>query len=545
MIRAEACDAVPRFPAAWSHRAVAGLLIVTAAWAHIAQAASDNSSPAQEFGELFAQVQTAGVFADSKTFPDATPRTDPATILARFHSLHPRTRAELTQFVGQYFVLPVNSPTTSVPPGQSLEGHIGALWPILTRQSVHAASYSSLLFVPQPYVVPGGRFREFYYWDSYFTMLGLGIDGHRQTAQGMVADFGYLIDRYGHIPNGARTYYLSRSQPPVFYLMVGQLSADPDGEYAKYLTQLRREHEFWMHGAHGLRHGAVRERVVVLPDGAILNRYWDGLDTPRDESYREDVLVAQTADRVPSKVYRDIRAAAESGWDFSSRWLADGKTLKSIHTTEIVPVDLNSLLFGLEQSIASGCRRAGDQACARDFSLQAERRKAAMQRYLWDPAGGRFVDYDWVQRRSTGRLSAATLYPLFVGLAEKIQADAVAKVVAEELIRAGGLVCTTTKTGQQWDAPNGWPPLQWIAVSALERYGQHDMARDLAHRWLTTVERVYAETGKLLEKYDVETIRPGGGGEYPLQDGFGWTNGVPRALLTRYPDLSGGPGTQH
>ena len=149
--------------------------------------------------------------------------------------------------------------------------------------------YSSLLPLPQPYVVPGGRFREIYYWDSYFTMLGLEESGRRDLVVDMVHDFAYLIDTYGHVPNGTRTYYLSRSQPPFFFEMVGLLSSDdPARAFVRYLPELKREYAFWMEGAQSLRRGRAHRRVVALPDGSILNRYWDDRDTPRDESYRED-----------------------------------------------------------------------------------------------------------------------------------------------------------------------------------------------------------------------------------------------------------------
>jgi len=386
-------------------------------------------------------------------------------------------------------------------------------------------------------VVPGGRFREIYYWDSYFTMLGLLKSGRHDLIADMVGDFAYLIDAYGHVPNGTRSYYLSRSQPPFFFAMVGLVSNhDGDGAFAHYLPQLKREYAFWMQGASGLHKGMVHRRAVAMPDGSILNRYWDDRDTPRDEAYREDTELAQASQRPAAQVYRDIRAAAESGWDFGSRWFADGHTRASIDTTEIVPIDLNSLLFGLENAIRIGCLRRADAACAREFARRAAARHAAIDQYLWDASSGAYLDYRWTRQARIMRVSAATLYPLFVGLASESQAAAVANTVSRELLKPGGIVTTPLDTGQQWDSPNGWAPLQWIAIAGLRRYGQSALAETIACRWMVNVEEVYRRSGKLVEKYDViATGRSGGGGEYPLQDGFGWTNGVMRELIALYP----------
>jgi alpha,alpha-trehalase len=293
-----------------------------------------------------------------------------------------------------------------------------------------------------------------------------------------------------------------------------------------------------MGGEHGLKPGGATAHVVALPDGSVLNRYWDARVTPRDESFREDVALAARTGRPPAQLYRDLRAASESGWDFSSRWFADGRTLGSIETTAIVPVDLNSLMFGLERAIARGCAASGDKACAADFEARAARRRAAMNRYLWDPQSRTFRDFNWRRGARTDRTSAAMLFPLFTGEADRDQAQGVAAYVRSALLASGGVVSTPRRTGQQWDAPNGWAPLQWVAVTGLDAYGERDLARTIAERWVRAVSRVYAQTGKLLEKYDVESEKPGGGGEYPLQDGFGWTNGVTRALIQLYPDLA-------
>lgn len=495
-------------------------------------------SPQQALGELFVAVQTSRLFGDNKVFVDAVPKSDPRGILERYRSERPTGADALRRFVEANFTFPPLEATAPLPAGQvSLTQHIDALWNALTREDRQVPEFDSLLPLPKPYVVPGGRFLELYYWDSYFTMLGLEASGRQDLLRDMVADFAYLIDRYGHVPNGTRTYYLSRSQPPFFFAMVGLLTPDdPAASWAKYLPELRREHAFWMRGEDAVPPGAASARVVRLRDGALLNRYWDDLDLPRDESYAEDVRVAQAGTRDPKGLYRDIRAAAESGWDFSSRWFADGRSLATLRTTKIAPVDLNSLLFGLESAIGEGCARRRETACADEYRQRATARHAAIDRYLWDAPSGTYLDYEWTGGSRPSRVTAATLYPLFFGLASKAQADSVGEVVRAQLFEDGGLVTTTVASGQQWDAPNGWAPLQWIAVAGLTRYRQDALAAAIACRWVVNVNRVYRESGKLVEKYDVVTTgRPGGGGEYPAQDGFGWTNGVTRKLIALYP----------
>ncbi|KQT31424.1 trehalase [Sphingomonas sp. Leaf412] len=483
------------------------------------------ATPADTYGDLFAAVQERRIFPDGKTFVDASPKRPAAAIMRDWRALGPVDDAALRAFVRANFDVPGEG-AAPAPSAERLPmaDHIRALWPVLTRPPLDPPAGSTALALPQPYVVPGGRFREMYYWDSYFTMLGLKADGRQDLVDAMVADFVSLVERYGHVPNGTRTYYLSRSQPPFLYAMMALSPPRDANEDARRLAALRREHAFF----------TAPERTIPMPDGARLHHYRDARDTPRDESWREDVETAKASGRDVKEVYRHLRAGAESGWDYSSRWLADGRTLATIDTTNIVPVDLNSLLYGLEQAIAAGCAAARDAACARDFTAAAQARRGAIERWLWDEAGGRYGDWDSAARRLRPGLTAATLYPLFVGLASPAHGAAVAVTTGRDLLAPNGLRTTLVATGQQWDRPNGWAPLQWIAVDALRRYGRDDLSAQVARRFLGTVEREYRASGKLLEKYDVEESRAGGGGEYPTQDGFGWTNGVVRAMQERY-----------
>jgi len=492
-------------------------------------------TPAQVYGDLFVDVQTEGVYADSKTFVDAVPNRDPQAILADYRRQRTEQGFDLREFVRREF-------TTSVPPdtayqsrpGEDVRAHIDRLWKVLTREPKPEPPHSSRLALPKRYVVPGGRFNEIYYWDSYFTMLGLKASGEAQLIRDMCDNFAYLIERYGHIPNGNRSYYLSRSQPPFFAAMV-ELLATIDGPktYRKYASALRLEYEYWMEGAEGLSNGQAHRRVVKLVDGAILNRHWDDRAEPREESFREDVATAESSGRPLEEMYRNLRAGAESGWDFSSRWLADRRNLGAIHTIDIVPVDLNSLLYQLEITLVKAYEGKAD---AQKFREAAEARKRAINTHLWSEAMQAFSDYEWATSRVTSRLSAATLAPLFFGLATEAQANAIASTVRSRLLATHGVLTTPTTTGQQWDAPNGWAPLQWMAIDGLSRYGQSQLAEQIAAGWMQQNIAVFRATGKLVEKYDVTSKEAAaGGGEYPLQDGFGWTNGVLRALLERYP----------
>ena len=496
---------------------------------------SDSYDPAHDIGSLFADVQLAGIFPDSKEFVDARPRGAPATIAARYDSARRTNGFVLRAFVEQNFVLPQPAGDGyHTVASQSMVQHVNALWQVLTRSADSAGVRSSLIPLPSPYVVPGGRFREVYYWDSYFTMLGLVQSGRTDLVKNMLDNFAHLIRALGHIPNGNRTYYLTRSQPPYFAAMVGLYAAATDTSQAvAYLDALEKEYAFWMDGADRLKPGEFYRRVVRMPDGVVLNRYWDDSNEPRPESYRPDVEIGQTLpESLRANFYREARATAESGWDFSSRWMRDPKDLRTLETTQLIPVDLNSLLYNAERTIAAlrNFRHgAGDADVARRFMQKAEqRRQAILSMY----ENGFFYDRRWRTGEAVrDRPTLAAAAPLYFGIATPDQGRHVALRLEREFLSPGGFVTTKITTGQQWDAPNGWPPLEWLAIEGVRRYGRADMADQAGSRWLALIGRTYRATGRMMEKYDVvNTNRTAGGGEYPTQDGFGWTNGVALAL---------------
>ncbi|CAM7008087.1 MULTISPECIES: alpha,alpha-trehalase [Enterobacter] len=498
--------------------------------------ASQTTSPDILLGPLFSDVQTAKLFPDQKTFADAVPKSDPLMILADYRMQRTQSSFDLRHFVEMNFTLPSEGEKYVPPAGQSLRQHIDDLWPVLTRTTDKASNkWDSLLPLPKPYVVPGGRFREVYYWDSYFTMLGLAESGHWDKISDMVDNFAYEIDAFGHIPNGNRSYYLSRSQPPFFSLMVELLATHDSDALKKYRPQMEKEYAYWMDGVDALQPGQANKRVVKLDDGAVLNRYWDDRDTPRPESWLDDVNTAKSnPNRPATEIYRDLRSAAASGWDFSSRWMDDPKKLGTIRTTSIVPVDLNALMFRMEKLLARASQESGDAASANRFEALATARQKAIESHLWNDKEGWYADYDLKSKKVRNQLTAAALFPLYVKAAAQDRADKVAAATSSRLLQPGGIATTTVNSGQQWDAPNGWAPLQWVAAEGLQNYGKEKVSMDVTWRFLKNVQHTYDREKKLVEKYDVSTTGTGGGGgEYPLQDGFGWSNGVTLKMLDR------------
>jgi alpha,alpha-trehalase len=499
-----------------------------------------TTPPDKIYGKLFADVQMGQVFSDGKTFVDCIPKRKPADIVADYETQKTAAGFDLKKFVLDNFSIPANpADTYKTNTTDDVVTHIKNLWSVLKRTPDKTVEGSSLLPLPYPYIVPGGRFREVYYWDSYFTMLGLKESGETAMIKDMVRNFAFLIQNYGHIPNGNRTYYLGRSQPPFFSVMVELLaSAIGDSVYQEFLPAMEKEYEFWMDGSDKLKPGQAWRRVVRLKDGDILNRYWDDATVPRQESWREDVLTAQKSGRDKIEMYQHLRAAAESGIDFGSRWFADEKNLVTIRTTDLVPVDLNCLLYHLEWAISKAMLMNKDST-ANEYRRKAIHRGELIEKYCWNKTVNFYTDYDFRTNRQSNHINPAGMYP-FCFINENpdymsFLGSKVAEVIREKLLKPGGIAASEFATGQQWDAPNGWAPLEWMTIWGLDRCGQKDLAADIATRWVRLNEKVYKETGRILEKYNVVDIDKGaGGGEYPDQDGFGWTNGVLLELIGKY-----------
>ena len=490
-------------------------------------------TPDELYGDLFKDVQIRKIFSDNKTFVDCIPKRKPDEIVSDYNKIRTEHlyNEQIKEFVEANFEIPLLSiPGYETDFKDNVIEHIEELWEVLKRKADTPVEGSSLIALPYPYIVPGGRFEEIYYWDTYFTMLGLAKSHKWDVIENMIENFAYLINEFGFIPNGNRTYFLSRSQPPYFSSMIELLASHKGNHiYVKYLNVLQKEYNYWMDESLTTKH------VVNMPDGNVLNRYYDQKDTPRPEAYGHELKTAEQYDGDYALLFKNLRAACESGWDFSGRWFADGKTLTAIETTDIIPVDLNCLLFHLESSLALAYRYADNTEKSNEYTKKAMLRENAINTFLYDEEEGWYYDYHISKKKLNSHQTIAGITPFFFDIPPSEKIIKAAAIVREKFLKDGGVVTTLINTGQQWDWPNGWAPLQWITIKALDDYGEAELAIEIAKRWAMHNIKVYRNTGKLMEKYNViDTHLTAGGGEYRSQDGFGWTNGVLLKILKTF-----------
>jgi alpha,alpha-trehalase len=476
-------------------------------------------------GDIFKAVQSTAVFPDSKTFVDSVPNKNEDEILKDFHEKSTSPEFDLKKFVSENFTIaePVANSADKID-NTSMETYIESLWEILKREPDKEIENDSRIPLPYPYIVPGGRFREIFYWDTYFTDVGLDTINRHDIIESMLKNFIYLQSKIGHIPNGNRWYFATRSQPPVLGLIIDLLYQKFGIEHIKqYIPALETEQEIWSTGQKG----------VQMPDGLILSRYWDKGDYPREEAYKEDTaLAAGMTEEEAKKLYRNLRTGAESGWDYSARWLKDPQRLETIQATDIIPIDLNALVYGIEILLAKYHKELGNNEKAKYYQMIAEKRKEAVNKYCWNEELGYYFDYNLETKKQCEVYSMAAAVPLFVNMATEKQANKTEKVLKEKMLKPGGFIATLNETNLQWDNPNGWAPSQWFAVKGLLNYDKKELATEAMKRWIKTMRDHFAAAKMLMEKYNV--VNPevkAGGGEYSVQEGFGWTNGIALKFL--------------
>ncbi|XVE58119.1 hypothetical protein DITRI_Ditri04bG0144500 [Diplodiscus trichospermus] len=435
----------------------------------------------------------------------------------------------------------------------ALEVH--ALWKKLSRKvssSVHDhPELHTLLPLPGPVMIPGSRFREVYYWDSYWVIRGLLVSKMYETAKAIVTNLISLVDEYGHVLNGARAYYTNRSQPPLLSAMVYEVyNQTGDVELVrKSLPPLLKEYQFWNSEIHTL---IVRD---AEEGNHSLNRYYAMWNKPRPEASTIDKEFASKFLSVSEKqqFYRELASAAESGWDFSTRWMRNSSEFTTLSTTTILPVDLNIFVLRMELDIAFLAKVVGENTVAEDFLRASQTRLKAFNSIFWNENMGQWVDYwlnnnaeskepqTWEAQNQNRNVFASNFVPLWIDLFNS-DTPLVEKVTRS--LQSSGLLCdagiatSLTNSGQQWDFPNGWAPLQHMIVEGLSRSASIEarrVAKDIAERWIRTNYVAYKKTGAMHEKYNVEKCGEyGGGGLYRPQTGFGWSNGVVLAFLEEF-----------
>jgi alpha,alpha-trehalase len=438
-----------------------------------------------------------------------------------------------------------------------------------------------LLYLPNKYVVPGGRFNEMYGWDSYFIIRGLVRAGRLDLARGMIENFFFEIEHYGGFLNANRTYYLTRSQPPFLSSMVTAVydaekqAGHPDPAWlARAYSYLVRDHELWIHDPHlagetglsryydfgegppaeALQDEAGLYRKVVTyflmhPDEAdhyLVGRKPDLSDKGLGASYSISVCdvpltmarpecEAKRTVSLSADYYKGDRAVRESGFDVSFRFAPF-----SAATHHYAPVCLNSLLYKTETDLAQIAGALGKTAESQQWQQQADNRRHAMNQYFWSPERGLFMDYDFQNGTPSSYLYATAFYPLWAGVATPEQAQATLHSLGS-FDQPGGIVMSTFDSGTQWDSPYGWAPLQLVTVEGLRRYGFSDDADRVSREFLSTVLDNFRHDGTIREKYNVltrssETDVTAG---YSMNVvGFGWTNGVFLELLHQLPQSS-------
>jgi alpha,alpha-trehalase len=412
--------------------------------------------------------------------------------------------------------------------GMKLGKYLKKIRPNFILDNVENSSFDIRL----PYrrsVAGAGRFsRHSFLWDGYQMGKGYEADNEWGLILNIADNYEYQINKYGYVLNGSAEFYVTRSQPPYFSNLVSMIAEKYGNEaLVRYLPAMEKEYlGYWMDGEDSLHESPDDGQVyahrtlvrVPLADGTYgyVNRYWDDADGPRLESYKEDVdlaelvthgLLGTAKERRAAKLYRDVRAAAASGWDFSSRWFEDGRSLETISTTDVLPVDLNSLLARTEQVIARAYFAAGNTDKALSYLERAEKRMDAINTLMWDSKDRIYRDYNFVQGGQTKIVSAAMAYPLYAGIASLDQALGVADAIENDLLFIGGIIATTTADSeQQWDGGkrrrgirkvgkakgqmNVWAPPNWAAARGLARIAYMvQAAQDNTDPWLTLLGR--------------------------------------------------------
>lgn len=402
----------------------------------------------------------------------------------------------------------------------------------------HHTDPDAILYLPYPYVVPGGRFNEMYGWDSFFIIIGLIKDDRIEMAKNMARNLLYEIKHYGKMLNANRCYYLTRSQPPIISDSVLAIYYhERDKKWLKEaLPDLIKFHSYWTTGPRNIPElGLSRyyaESDKPLPDAEVgyherVKRFYR---TYHVTSYNVNRFYNAKTDELKPAFFRADRSVRESGFDLCNKFGPFGANINSF-----APISLNSLLCRMEQNIAEIYRLIRQPNNEKKWLEKANKRRQTINEFLWEPDLGYYFDYNFRRKINRLYIYATTFYPLIADIANTDHAEHVIKNLPA-LESNGGIMASGYVTGMQWDAPFGWAPHQYFAVKALAEYNAIDDARRVASKYVSMINQDFRRTGKIYEKYDmvkrtsdvVDSIKYG----YKINvEGFGWTNAVYLHLL--------------
>ncbi|XP_037944957.1 trehalase isoform X1 [Teleopsis dalmanni] len=517
-------------------------------------------------GPLLHTVQMAHLFKDSKTFVDMKLKYSPEETNLKFTEFmtsknNTPTEDDIREFVNNHFddlgkefvpwlpadwkEHPAFLDSIYDPDLKQWASDLNGIWKDLGRKMIDDVfknpEYYSIIPVEHPVIVPGGRFIEFYYWDSYWIIRGLLYSEMYSTARGMLENFLSIVKRFGFIPNGGRIYYATRSQPPLLTAMIkSYVDFTQDEKFAlDALEILEHEFEYWMNNH------------TVQAKGHDMATYGGSSKGPRPESYREDVITSNSfvTNEEKENHYSELKAAAESGMDFSSRWFINenGTTqgnLTDLKTRSIVPVELNAILYWNAKIIAEFHLRNNNVSKMTEYMNKAEKILEAIQDVHWNEEVGAWLDYDLINNKQRDYFVPTNLAPLWTKAFDIKDSEKISKAVLQYIENnrldnyPGGVPNTLYHTGEQWDFPNVWPPMQYILIEGLKNLDTPEaknLSTSWAERWVKSNFEAYRETRNMFEKYDAEHFGGhGGGGEYEVQKGFGWSNGVILELLAKH-----------
>lgn len=400
----------------------------------------------------------------------------------------------------------------------SARSFIRASWAATVRH--HPDSVDDLIGMPHPYTVPSvsGAFQELYYWDTYFANEGLIRDGRLEQAIDNTEDIAALVERYGHMPNGNRTWFENRSQPPYLAMMVERIDRETrDPSWVRRLARpLQREYRFWT-----TRRSTPCGLSRYSHDGTLADRL--GMVATAGERLGATFSARRASESVDELaiVGSHHLAEAESGWDFTPRFDA--------RCEDFCPIDLNANLFHYETTLADIATRLDDPDACAAWRIRAQRRQELIRRHCHDPHTGLYHDYDFANDRRSPVLSAAVFSLLYANVLTRSEGVTLARAALPRLEHAHGIVASEHASADypyQWSYPNTWAPLVFITAIGLENYGEKAAARRIAAKFVHVVARNFSTTGNLWEKYNGVDGTISDDGEYPAPSMMGWTAGV-------------------